>query len=615
MLDSILRIFISEEKVSVLLSHPLIEFIIAILLVMFAIAIILHMFLFITLKNIRNYLRDTNRMDIEPLKSFADQFHELQKTEPVKPETFVEEKFSGWRLYQIPVVNLIKIVQMTVSVFILVGVLGTFLGLTISLGNIDASGDQLVENVAAVLSGIDIAFYTSILGMGFSLIMTIFIKLFNTEYMLTDIMLKMESHLEGNKEGGMNRLIDVSESIHQSILDFKTTNQQSLQSIVNAFAGFQEYTTGLQKSAKDLAAFNVGLSENLTNFQELFSQMKEVTDGFAEGTTKLNDNFTSLFSYFTSVDHKNERMSKAFEQTYEKVKEVSNTQIETLQQFGHSVEELKDFMSSVLKAQEDIRYSFKQLNQESSRFVENLETHNQSFEEIFGGDLSTSLNGIMTYLKELSKKFDKLGNSVVQLPEALEMINRTQTQYKHLLQDRFEELKEFNRSFINHIKEHARETAIYENKWQDAANTYEQMALINNQMINDMNEIIVQMNRAFQQQKNELESGVTSLRSVLAKYVNILEGAFTEKLDKVIHNMQHSAEKANEKMKWEFEELVRLSESLQRENYRHIDQLLNDLKDQIQILNRQLSLIGEQTKQNRLISEFNNRTGLNHYEK
>lgn len=73
-------------------------------------------------------------------------------------ETFVQKKFSSWRMFNVPVVSLIKMIQMTVSLFILVGVLGTFIGLAMSLGSIDATGDQLVENVAFVLAGIDVAF-------------------------------------------------------------------------------------------------------------------------------------------------------------------------------------------------------------------------------------------------------------------------------------------------------------------------------------------------------------------------------------------------------------------------------------------------------------------------
>src|SRR5690625_1651533 len=205
-------------------------------------------------------------------------------------------------MLNVSVISLIKMVQMTVSIFILLGVLGTFIGLTISLGSIDATGSQLVENVVGVLAGIDMAFYTSIVGMGLSLMMTVLIKVLNTEFLLTDIMLKVESRLEGNEEDSIGRLIEVSETINHSILGLQETNQQSLGEIVAAFAGFQEYTTGLQKSAEDLAQFNDGLSENLQDFQELFHNMSDVTDGFSEGTTALNDNFKTLFQYFKKME-------------------------------------------------------------------------------------------------------------------------------------------------------------------------------------------------------------------------------------------------------------------------------------------------------------------------
>src|SRR5699024_340424 len=230
----------------------------------------------------------------------------------------------------------------TVSVFILLGVLGTFIGLTISLGSINAGGDQLVENVAGVLSGIDIAFYTSIVGMGFSLIMTVLVKAFNTEYMLTDLMLLTESNLEGHEQQGMNRIIEVSEAINQSIQSLQETNQDSLQSIEESFTGFKDYTAGLEQSAKDLAAFNEGLSSNLEHFQELFDQMKAVTDGFSKGTKELNKNFDSLFSYFKKADQRNERLLKSFEKSTGKMEEVSQAQIDSLSGFNESVGELKN---------------------------------------------------------------------------------------------------------------------------------------------------------------------------------------------------------------------------------------------------------------------------------
>ncbi|RYG72393.1 hypothetical protein EU245_10430 [Lentibacillus lipolyticus] len=598
MLQLILELFTSEQTAKDILANPTTELIFMILFTIFFLAVLVHISLFTRLKKLRNYITTTNRLDMEPLTTFKAEYDRIRQEEHVKPETFVQEKFSGWRVFNVPVVNLIKMVQMTVSVFILIGVLGTFIGLTISLGSINATGSQLVENIAAVLSGIDVAFYTSIAGMGLSLFMTILIKVLNTEHMLTDIMLKVESHLEGNEQDGISRLIDVSEAINQSIQHLQETNQQSLTGIENAFAGFQEYTSGLQQSAKDLAAFNDGLSSNLEEFQELFQQMKDVTDGFGDSTKKLNNNFDSLFSYFKKADSQQERMAKAFENTYERVKDVSEAQMDTLNRFEASVGELKSFTSSIMEQQESIHQAFENITQKSTDLAEKMDEHNQEFKRIFGSDLSSKLTGIISNLGELSKDFNKMGGSISQLPEALDVINQTQAEYKYLLSDRFDELKEFNRTFNNHLKTHAEESKALERHVQEAAQTYEKLGAQNNQLIQEINKTISQMNQSFQQRENQVEASVDVLKQTLSNYVANLEGILGDKLDKVARNINDSVETTNDSLKKEFQEIKRLSEDIQQSNSRSIQQMLQELSHEIQGLNRQLNRMGQQPDNN-----------------
>lgn len=597
MVEAILSLFIREERAEILVSNPMIEFIFFVLVVMFSVALFIHLMLFHKLKKIRNYLKDTDRMDIEPLDAIKEQFEKSQLTESIITETFVQEKFSGWRIFHVPVVNWIKMIQMTVSIFILLGVLGTFIGLTISLGSIDASGSQLVENVVGVLAGIDMAFYTSIAGMGLSLVMTVLIKVLNTEYLLTDIMLKVESKLAGNEAGSFSRLIDVSETIHRSILDLQETNQKSLGEIVGAFAGFQEYTTGLQKSAEDLAHFNDGLAHNLQDFQALFHSMSEVTDGFGEATTKLNDHFDSLFLYFKKMDRRNEQLVKQFEHIYEKIKEVSTTQMDTLSEFAGSVTELKEFISSVVEKQDSIESSFQNVLQRSTDLVEKMSDYQHEFRQVFGDDLTSQLSGIMSYLGELAKDFDQLGGSIVKLPQALDVINKTQAEYKHLLSDRFTELKEFNRSFSDHLKVHASESAMFERNMLEASKTYEEVGVKNNQLINDINTTISQMGHTFNRQEDQLKANVDLMKDTITRYVTGLEGTLGDKLNQVMQNIAHAVEGTNHGIKMEFQELRRLSEEVQQNNAYVTQNILRELGQEIQALNRLLSTFGQQAVQ------------------
>lgn len=616
-MQSLLELITSAEKAEAMLDSPIIKVIFTTLVIMFAITIIVHLGLFFKLKQTRNYVRDTKRMDIAPIQTFQRDFQKAQADEAIKPETFVQTKFSAWRVFNIPVVSLLKLVQMTVSIFILLGVLGTFIGLTISLGSINAADEQLVDNIAQVLNGIDVAFYTSIIGMSFSLIMTVLIKLFNAEYMLTDLMLQVESLLEEEEQAGMGKLIHVSEGIQHAIASLEESNQASLNNMEQAFSGFQEYTDGLQQSAKDLAIFNDGLAENLDDFKELFNHMKQVTDGFGEGTAKLNKNFDSLFAYFKKNEQKNERMAQAFEKTYEKVNALTDSQIEAMGNFEEATSELKTFTSDLLDEQKNVNDVQGKIQQEAKQLVENMSQHNETFKNIFGSDLSAKLTGMTTYIKELSSDFDKMGDSIVRLPEALEVINQTQAEHKHLLSDRFEELKNFNQTFHQHLKDHSKESDAFIRQVSAASKTYEQLGKQNNELMNDVNRVIQHIEQTFRQQDNQLEKGVDVLKDTLSSYVMNVDGTLTKGLEQISKNLTGSISGLEGKMGEQLRQVsrdvndaqVKTSDELSRQ-WREIQQeiasnnaqttreqqnLFNSLTNEIQALNSQLNALRQQS--------------------
>ncbi|HLQ71626.1 MAG TPA: MotA/TolQ/ExbB proton channel family protein [Bacillota bacterium] len=615
-MHSLLELITSAEKAEAMLASPVIKIIFTTLVFMFVITVLVHLVLFYKLKQTRNYVRDTQRMDIAPLQSMQQDFQKAQVDENIRPETFVQTKFSAWRVFNVPVVSLMKLVQMTVSIFILLGVLGTFIGLTISLASINAADEQLVENIAQVLTGIDVAFYTSIIGMSFSLIMTVLIKLFNAEYMLTDLMLQVESILEEGEQEGMRKLIKVSEGIQHAIVSLEESNQTSLNNMEEAFSGFQEYTDGLQQSARDLAIFNDGLAENLEDFKELFNHMQQVTDGFGEGIEKLNKNFDSLFVYFKKNEQKNERMAHAFEKTYEKINTLTDSQIESMENVEKMTSELKTFTSGILDGQKELHDAYGDIQQETHQLADTMAHHNDTFKHIFGRDLSAKLSGIVTYIKELSGGFDKIGDTIVKLPEALEVINQTQAEHKHLLTDRFAELKDFNQTFHHHLKDHSNESDTFIRMMGEASKTYEQLGKQNNQLMKDVNRTVQHIEQTFRQQDNQLEKGIDVLKDTLSSYVMNVDGTLTKGLEQTAGKLTDSVSTLEGKINDELRQLSRemsdasmkTSDQLTRQ-WRDIQQemasnnahtmreqqnLFNTLTNEIQALNSQLGALRQQ---------------------
>ncbi|MEK5443405.1 MULTISPECIES: MotA/TolQ/ExbB proton channel family protein [unclassified Fredinandcohnia] len=597
MVEAILRLFVSEQQAEAVLTSPLIELIFMALFVGFVVAILVHFTLYSKLRRIRNYIRDTNSLEIDPLNRIQTDFEQMKQKESVKVETFVQNKISGWRVFNVPVINLIKIVQMTVSIFILIGVLGTFIGLAMSLGSIDTTGDMLVENVATVLAGIDVAFYTSIAGMGLSLIMTIVTRVANTEFMITDIMLKTESILEGNEQDGMGRLIAVSETINTSILELRNSNQEYLQSIVNSFKGFQEYTVGLQQSAKDLAKFNEGLTENLKQFSAIFHGVQELTEGFDQGVKKLNQNFDQLFIYFQNMDQRNEKMRSAFTETYKKVAELTADQKETMNHFQQSVVDIREYFSSIAQRQEAIYGAFDKMNEQSEHSINLMKENNLQFERVFGTDVSSKLTDIISSIRDVRNDFKALGNSIGRLPHALDSINKAQSEYKNLLTYRFDELTQFTHEFNSHLQVHLTNAQAIESYLSEASRSNEQVGMKYMKLLNEINRTITQMGDSFQYKENQIDSSVNALRDTLSKYVTNLEGTLGEKLDKVSRNINEYMLEMNEAVKREFKQIGEITGDVGQRNARQLQQTLGDIGQEFQQLNRQLQSIAQSTVQ------------------
>lgn len=578
MLQKMLELFTTEEKAMLMLESPIIKVIFSSLFILFVITFIVHIVLFLKIRRVRNYVKDTNDLNIKPLQTFKEDFNVRQKEESVKLETFIQEKFSSWTFAQVPIISFIKLIKMTISVFILLGVLGTFIGLTISLSNIHGIDDQLIENVSGVLSGIDIAFYTSIVGMSFSLIMTLIVKIMNTEYVLTDLMLLVESKLESDEQYGMDRVIHLSEEIHGS-----------LQGVVTAFDGFKEYTSGLEQSAKDLSLFNEGLSENLTEFNELFQQMKVVTDGFSDGTNALNKNFTQLFNYFTKADARNERIVTSFEKAVHHMENVTEKQMNSFTGFSDTVEELKQFTSTSIEQQTNVTSSVQQIEHETKQLVTTMTEEKNKLKHIFGDDLTMKLTMIANNVGDLGTHFNQFGNALAPLASTLEIIQQTQAEQKQMVTDRLQELNTFNQTFSEHLRNHQMATDTFEKHMRETSATYEQMTTKNSQFLSKVDEAIRQLSQTFSERDQQLQSNVTMVKDAISSYVNSLDGTLSQKLDTLIRNVDSSMYQQQDDIKRDYMEMRRMSDEINENNIRTQQQLLSDLTREIQSLSRQLA--------------------------
>src|SRR5690625_6316767 len=118
----------------------------------------------------------------------------------------------------------------------------------------------------------------------------------------------------------------------------------------------------------------------------------------------------------------------------------------------------------------------------------------------------------------------------------------------------FQELKEFNVLFSNHLKDHVTESTTFEKQVRDASTSYEQMGKENNDLIRTINQVLSQMDLKFNQREHHLESSVGILKDTLANYMTQVEGTFGLKLDQVVRQIGDSMEQTSGDIKRRSEE-------------------------------------------------------------
>lgn len=575
MLRAILSLFASEEKVEAMLSHLIIEFIFLALFILFAITLLAHLALYMKLNRVRQHIKTTKELTIDPVQRMEKEFQEEAKGDSTSVETFVQERFSNWRMFHIPVISWIKLTKMTVSVFILLGVLGTFIGLTISLSSMNLATEEVIENIGLVLSGIDVAFYTSIVGMTFSLIITLLLKILNTEYALTDLMLMTERKLSEKNTAGLPKLIQVSEQIDHSINKLQITHEKSLAGIIKAFAGFKDYTDSLTQAAKDLANFNKGLGENLAHFKAIFTDVKKITSSFHEGTTSLNENFDKLFSFIENTEENQRKSLTLFQETYEKISESNKEQTST-------VNKIKSFSENLLKEQQASSKNLKQIHEQSRYFVERMKEHNETLRRTFGDNLEEELRAISQRIEGLANHFSRIEGSFVELPAALQSIQETQNDYRYLLGERFSDLEQFNESFREHLRSHREEAMKFEMNVRDALTSFDQVGTKNSELIHELHRLATDLQRGHESREQAGETMVRSLERSLQGYLASVERALNDPLENIAREMGESLRSLTREVTSEVYEIGEQAKGLQERQAEGLAQLYQGLNRNLQ---------------------------------
>lgn len=341
----------------------------------------------------------------------------------INNQTLIEEYISTIYINKKSIVKYSKNIKNAGSNCILLGVLGTFIGLLIVLSDIGNIGDS---NILTAISGMNVAFVTSVFGIITSIILNyILLNRSSIEHVTLQIMLKLETLIHKKSSQSKNR------QLNNTINDIKKSIEKISYSI-KAIERFDEITMRLN-------TFTKNFDNSINNFNDAMENTKPFISNFSENINKmdnqfksLNENFKKIFSLYEENQKFNEELMKNTTDTNKSIKEsmVSikqnidfttgsqkevNESLKTLfanieENYNELFRKMSSTMDSILAKEDGFNVNINKLTETLEKYSEELNNILKNFGQMNDSikSQSDSINGsFVKDVKEVMKEFDR----------------------------------------------------------------------------------------------------------------------------------------------------------------------------------------------------------------
>lgn len=258
-------------------------------------------------KLMTNEMRVLGKFDDAMLDSTVSEFKAANKSKlAVNTYAIVEGNMSKhWST----ILFLERFQKTAVSLMIILGLLGTFFGLTLAvaelvnvLGGDLTDNQQLVDSMIQSVEGMAVAFQTSLFGISGSVILTVLRMIFSVEQKREDISVFIEDYLDNTiakafaeeKFNEYDKLVNAMENVFK---EFGTQISVTFTDVVKSS------TDKIDNSSQAIEMLASGLKESISTFESSLSKFGENTRDFGEFNYHLKENIQRMsltFSDFTS---------------------------------------------------------------------------------------------------------------------------------------------------------------------------------------------------------------------------------------------------------------------------------------------------------------------------
>lgn len=396
------------------------------------------------------------------------------------------------------------------TIFTTTGVLGTFLGIAIALLDFDV--EQITESIPPLLSGLTAAFWTSIVGIIFSIFSGKLVSILQvknetegdetsdelnalrkmidlnreTNQILTRNFEKLQNSLIGESDTSLStQITKIRTNLNDSLTELSsasTEQTQMLSAIKNSLGGDQD-TSLLTQIMKLRNQFTDSFNENIKKFDEQITQVRILNNAIGDETDE------SLLGKVNKIINQSDEFSKHFD------------------------ENTKEIITSLYSSNDIMKAKFDEFAELLAK--NNTEILVQAIEEVIG-DFNTKLSELIERL--VKENFEELNNSVQRLndwqKENKEQVQRLIEQYKSVS----EELQ-LTSETMNNVADSTQKLVNEESVLQKILNELRSV------MVDDQKftQIISKVEDAINQLSSNTESIVNSTNSLDSASTNLSE--------------------------------------------------------------------------------------------
>lgn len=314
------------------------------------------------------------------------------------------------------------------SIFTILGVFGTFLGIAIGLYFFDSDPNEIANSVSFLLEGMKTAFVSSIIGMGAA------------------VLIRIQNVRVGNKEDNLEEA--------EKVIKYLKDQNRSLHSIKEGIVGDDESSLSNHLKLLRLDFSDFAKTQSQINMDALVEALNKVIQDFNQQMQEqFGENFKELNKAVEKLVDWQDNYYKQIEYMVETI-DNTNSAVENSKQIIHDISEK---YSDTFKLTEDFEKAIKLLNDENKMLLGNIESFSNLASEAkdampliekqltdltkgFSTTVEKSLEDIKSSSETISKSSDKMNIEIEKtIKESSEKVN---TQLTNLYKNSFDTLQQ-----------------------------------------------------------------------------------------------------------------------------------------------------------------------------